>query len=187
MKETETLENLLGMEMSRRNTDLVANLVSQKQELLNPLMEIFLRNENPVSRRAAWVIDVVSKRFPEQMEPFLHSIVESLPKFQHDGLKRHALHILYHSQLPDERDIGILLKICFDWLISPQEAVAAKVYCMDMLYRISEFEPAIRQELADSIEWRLHEETSGFRSHGIKILKKIKGTQICSLNDVNSV
>jgi hypothetical protein len=58
-------------------------------------------------------------------------------------------------------------------LLSPKEAVAPKVYCMEILYRISQVEPNLKKELADSIEWRLNEESPGFKNRGLKILKKL--------------
>jgi hypothetical protein len=38
---------------------------------------------------------------------------------------------------------------------------------------MSQTEPDLKQELADSIEWRMQEETPGFRNHGSKLLKKL--------------
>jgi hypothetical protein len=44
---------------------------------------------------------------------------------------------------------------------------------MEVLYRISQVEPDLKKELADSIEWRLHEESAGFKSRGRKLLTKL--------------
>jgi hypothetical protein len=44
---------------------------------------------------------------------------------------------------------------------------------MEILYRISQVEPDMKKELADSIEWRMNEETAGFRNRGQKLLKKL--------------
>ncbi len=167
-----TLEDLLKIETSRRNTDIIADLVLQKPRLFEELMAIFLANREPVSRRAAWVIDTTSATQPELVFPYLPQIAESLTRFNHDGLKRHSLHILSRSPLPADKT-GFLINLCFDWLVSPKESVATKVYCMEILYTISLAEPDLRQELADTIEIRMHEETPGYRSKGRKILQKL--------------
>ncbi|MEI6455327.1 MAG: hypothetical protein WCO93_03475 [bacterium] len=172
MTTSSSLEELLLVEMSRRNTDLIAGLVLQKGELFDELMDVFLRNEEPVSRRAAWVADTVSEIEPELLIPFLPRIINSLRIFSHDGLKRHALRMISRSQFPDSVK-GELICICFDWILSPAEAVAAKVYCMNILYSLSLAEPDLKKELADSIEWRMHEESPGFRAHGTKVLAKL--------------
>lgn len=167
-----SIEDLLMIEMSRRNTDMVSDLIFQKPELFGDLFEIFLRNEEPVSRRAAWVIDTVSEKKPDLLLSYLPTIILALPGFTHDGMKRHSLRMIDRSPIPAEQT-GELMNICFEWLLSPREAVAAKVYCMDILYRLSQTEPDLKKELADSIEWRLNEGTPGFRAHGVKILEKL--------------
>jgi hypothetical protein len=169
---SQSLEELLLVETSRRNTDLVADMVLQRKELFESLFEVFLRNEEPVSRRAAWVVDTVTEKMPELLTVCTKSIIEKLPGFTHDGMKRQSLRMLSRAELSSE-DLGPLMNICFDWLISPGESVAVKVYSMDILYRISQSEPDLKKELADSIEWRIEEETAGFQSKGKKILKKL--------------
>ncbi len=173
MTEPATLDDFLMIEMSRRNTDLVADLIFQKPELFEELFRVFTRNEEPVSRRAAWVVDTVSEKHPGLILPHLNEIVDLLSKFNHDGLKRHAMRMLARSPLPSDDQLGELIKISFDWLLSPGEAVAAKIHCMEILYRISQVEPDLKKELADSIEWRLNEETAGFKNKGQKLLKKL--------------
>ena len=78
MKVMESLEELLMAESSRRNTDLVANLVLQKPELFGQLCRIFLKEEGPVSWKAGWVADVVSERRPDLLEPYIEVIVSRL-------------------------------------------------------------------------------------------------------------
>jgi hypothetical protein len=168
-----SIDDFLLIEMSRRNTDMVADLVMQKPALFDELFQAFLRNEEPVSRRAAWVVDIVTEKFPELLIPHLGHILSMLPKFKHDGLKRHSLRMLDRSPLPDGDELGKLITICFEWLLSPREAVAVKIYCMDLLFRISRIEPDLKNELADSIEYRMREETAGFKNRGQKMLDKL--------------
>lgn len=171
MKTPDKPRELLLYEMSRRNTDFVAGLILQKPELFDVLFDIFLSNEEPVSRRAAWVIDTVSEKMPGLLDPRIPEIISCLPEFTHDGLKRHSVRMISRAPLPEGDLLGILINICFDWLVSPAEAAATKVFCMDILYRISEIEPDLKKELADSIEWRLNEETPGVKNRGMKMLK----------------
>lgn len=168
-----TLDELLLTEMSRRNTDLVADLISQKPELFESLFLLFKKNVEPLSRRAAWVIDTVSEKDPGLIAPYLSEMVDLLCIFKHDGLKRHSLRILARSPLPADDRLGILVSSCFEWLLSPGEAVATKIFCMDILYQVSQDEPDLKKELADSIEWRLNEETAGYKNKGLKMLNKL--------------
>jgi hypothetical protein len=166
------IEELLRIETSRRNTDLLADLIYQKPELFNEFFAVYMRNEEPISRRAAWVVDTVSEKFPEFLFPFIPHIIDALPTFSHDALKRHSVRMLARSPLPS-RQLGPLTNTCFEWLTSAKEPAAVKVWCMDILFRIAQSEPDLKKELADSIEWRMQEETPGFRNRGMKILKKL--------------
>jgi hypothetical protein len=173
VNKAEAIERDLLYETGRKNTDRVSDLVLQKPELFEELFQVFAINQEPVSRRAAWVIDTFSEKYPEFIARHLNSIVDLLPTFGHDALKRHSLRILARSPLPSGDRLGLLMTKCFDWLISPAEAPAIKVYCMEILYRISQIEPELKKELSDTIEWRLNEESAGFKSRGRKILCKL--------------
>ena len=169
----ENLDDLLMVEMSRRNTDMVAGLVLKKPELFAGLFRIFASNREPVSRRAAWVIDTLSEKHPGFIEPYLNDLTGMLPEFSHDGLKRHTLRMLARSPFPPEQFLGELIKICFEWLLSNDESVAVKICCMEILYRFSQEEPDLKKELADTIELGLNEATPGVRNKGQKMLKRL--------------
>ena len=168
----ESLRELIMVENSRRNTDLVADLILKKPDLFEDLFTIYLLNEEPISRRAAWIVDTISEKRPELVIPYVDIMVENLPGFSHDGMKRSTLRMLTQLPLP-LKEPGVLLDVCFDWLTSRDESVAVKVYAMDILYLFTTVEPDLKKELADSIEWRMQEESAGFNAHGKKILKKL--------------
>lgn len=172
MPKIESLTDLLMIENSRRNTDLIAEIIYNMPVLFDELFVLYLRNEEPISRRAVWVVDTVAEKLPKLLDGYLESIIEALPSFEHDGLKRGSLRMLARSQLP-QNNLGKLMNICFDWLVSQQESVAVKIYAMEILYRISQDEPELKKELADSIEWRIGEGTPGFKNRGLKMLKKL--------------
>jgi hypothetical protein len=44
---------------------------------------------------------------------------------------------------------------------------------MEILYRITRIEPDLKKELADSIEWRMNEETAGFKNRGQKMINRL--------------
>jgi len=68
---------------------------------------------------------------------------------------------------------GELMKISFEWLLSPTESVAVKMYSIQILYRLSAKEPDILKELYDTIEFQLADGTPGFRSIDIRMMHQI--------------
>jgi hypothetical protein len=157
---------------SRSYTDFVADIVTKRPELISELWEIYLSVEEPVSRRAAWIIDTASENKPEWVESFLPVLIEKLPQFNHDGLKRHALRMIARLPIPSGYE-GELMNIAFEWLLAANESVAVKMYCIQILYRLSANEPDILQELYDTIEFQMADGTPGFRSIGSKMMQQI--------------
>jgi hypothetical protein len=68
---------------------------------------------------------------------------------------------------------GELLNIAFEWLATTTESVAVKMYCIQILYRLSGTEPDILQELYDTIEFQMADGTPGFKSIGSKLMLQI--------------
>jgi hypothetical protein len=170
--EKKDLTKFLMQDNSRANTDFVGDFVRQKPELIHELWEVYLSNKEPISRRAAWIIDTVSENEQDWVKDYLARLIDIFPTFRHDGLKRHGLRILSRNPIPAEKT-GQLINICFDWLLSTEEAVAAKMYCMLILTDLSQSLPEIRHELIDTIELQMEEGSPGFKSIGRKILKKL--------------
>ncbi len=157
---------------SRSYTDFVGDIVNNRPELVRELWEIYFSMEEPVSRRAAWIIDTASENKPGWVDPFLTQLVKRLPAFNHDGLKRHALRMISRSDFTEDTE-GELMKISFEWLLSPSESVAVKMYCIQILYRLSAKETDIQQELYDTIEFQMVNGTPGFRSIGSKTMRQL--------------
>jgi hypothetical protein len=166
------LKELILSGNSRSYTDFIADIVSKRPELVAELWAIYLEVEEPVSRKAAWIIDTASENKPEWVLPFLKALVIKLPDLNHDGLKRHGLRMISRLPFPNGTE-GELMEITFNWLISSTESVAVKMYCMQILYRLSANEPDILQELYDTIEFQLADGTPGFRSIGRKLMNQI--------------
>ena len=157
---------------SRSYTDFVADIVTRRPELVGELWGIYLTAEEPVSRRAAWIIDTASENKPGWAEPFLPALIARLSQFNHNGLKRHALRMIARLPFPSGME-GELMNIAFEWLSATTESVAVKTYCIQILYRLSATEPDILQELYDTIEFQMADGTPGFKSIGRKMMRQI--------------
>jgi hypothetical protein len=178
-----TLEELRKLSLSgygRANANRIVDAISQKPDLYKDLFTLFLADEEPVSRRVVWGLDLYAEIHPEVLLPYLDSIVDHLPGFRHDALKRHSLRMLARSPLPGN-NLGQLISYCFDVLISPTDPPAVKVHAMEILYRAAQNEPDLKKELIDTIEWRLAESSAGIRSRGEKILKKLYSERVSRL------
>lgn len=167
------IEELLLREQSRANTDFLIEVLSIKSELFTEFWRILMLNEDPVSRRSAWVVDCFTENHPEYLDSKIEELSFHLPDFKTDGLKRHSMRMLSRSKLPAD-NLGILVDISFRWLQSPAESVAVKMYCVIILERVTQIYPEFKSELRDIIEIQLNEATPGFKSIARKVLKRLQ-------------
>lgn len=167
------LEELLIREQSRANTDFLVQVLREKPSLFDDFWSILMKNSDPISRRAAWVIDYFTEEQPQFLEEKIEELAGNLPEFSSDGLKRHSMRMLSRSPLP-KGQLGILTDISFKWLQSPAESVAVKMYCIVILERVTRNYPELIPELCDIIDFQMDEATPGFKSIARKTLKRLR-------------
>jgi len=164
---------MLLAEMSRKNTDFVKDVVLSNPELFKELIQLALLNEEPVSRRAMWVIDVASEKNPAILKPYLNDLIIHLSMYNHDGLKRHTLRMLSRYDIRFD-DFLHILDLCFEFIKSAKESVAVRYQAMNLLYVMSNKEPDLKYELATTIEMQMHEGSIGLKNHSRKLFSKLK-------------
>lgn len=72
-----------------------------------------------------------------------------------------------------QRFHGDVMNLCFDYISSPDEAVAIKAFSLTILQNLSKQYPDIKQELKTIIENRWDFETAAFHLRARKILKEL--------------
>jgi hypothetical protein len=172
LSENSELLSLISRENSKANAEFVGEILEKKPYLMDEVWKVLFELKEPESRRAAWIIDKATEKNPDRILPHLAQLIELFPFFRHDAYKRHSLRMISRIHIPAEYDPD-LVNFCFDWLLSPTEAVAVKFHCMNILYEISKRLPEIKRELHDTINIQIMEGTPGFKSIGKKIMKKL--------------
>lgn len=164
-------ESQLKAEISRRNTDFMTAAVDGSEEYFDIVWQLMKKGSHPVPHRASWVISTCYDRWPDLLQPYLHDMIDYIPKAEHTGIKRLLLRILVTSDIPSGK-LGEVLNICFDYM-EKEMPVAVKVHAMQIIYNISEKEPDLKPELIALIESQLPFQSKAFTSRGKKLLKKL--------------
>lgn len=164
-----TLEDLLNLEQSRRNIDQIIDMALGNHQIFEDLWNIFVKNKNPESRRAAWVIDILTENSQLLDESKLDALPPMLPKFRHEGMKRHTLRMIERNKISDKNK-GELVDQCFQYLESKSASVAVKMYSIKILKNVAKDEPDLIRELIDIIEIQLPDATPGLRNIGRKTI-----------------
>ncbi len=152
---------------------LVAEIIA-KPEDFDMAYRLVHDSEVTVAWRAAWACQKISELHPEWFTDAqflkLTTLAISTP---HSGLQRGCLSTLCNLKLPDDIPVE-LINACFDWMISPNSAIAVQAKSMRMLQRICRVIPEFKAELRVCLESIDHEcYSAGFRSTRKNVLKEL--------------
>ena len=167
------LEDLL-IDSSRITADMAVHTIGENQALFKKVLDFALEDNDQYAMRAARVIYLTAINHPELIRPYLNKIIHELSGFKNDGLKRSMTRILseHYTELNEESQ-GILVDVCFKYLMDTNEKIALKIYSMDILYNLSQIYPEIKKELIFSIENQLPYASAAIKSRGKKMMKKL--------------
>lgn len=162
----------LTRDHSRASRDRMVSYVQYDAERFAELFELFKNGEQRIAQRASWSVSHCAEKFPVLISPYCGEMVDYLqmPGI-HDSIKRNILRIFQTIDIPIELE-GRLLELCFGYLMDKKEAVAIRVFAMQVLANLCEKYPEIRNELKVIIEDELPYAKPAFVSRGRKILKR---------------
>jgi hypothetical protein len=158
---------------SKATCNKIVKWIGNSQSRFDELFYLFLNDEYRVVQRAAWPLSFTVIAHPQLIKKHFAKLIKNLqqPKL-HDSIKRNTIRLLQGITIP-ERFHGEIMNICFDYIVSPDEAVAIKAFSLTVLQNLSKQYPEIRQELKTIIEDRWDYESAAFKSRAKKILKEL--------------
>jgi hypothetical protein len=169
-----SLEKILEVNTSRAIADMAIAEVEKNPKLFLKAWEMAVKDEYPISMRAARVVDECAERNPELIVPFLEEMIRRLPEFKIDGVKRGFLRFLVRSKPTLNPTLrGYLAETCFEFIASAVSSIAIRYYSILVLYEISKRERSIKPELLDVIEDGILRNRFGDGSALLKLRKKL--------------
>ena len=158
-------------EHSKANCNAIVQWIGNSQQRFDQLFDLFLKDEYRVVQRAAWPLSYAVIAHPEFIKKHFSKLLKNLDKPGiHNSVKRNTVRLMQDIQIP-EKFHGQVMNTCFDFISSPDEAVAVKAFALTVLENLSKKYPEIRSELKTIIEDRWDYESAAFRARGKKILK----------------
>ena len=101
------LKKLINSSRGRAHTDRLVELLRSHQEWHKILIDIYLSDEEPASRRIIWAIDLYADEDPGMIIPYLELITKRLETFSHDALRRHSLRLLEEAEFHTQFSVAI--------------------------------------------------------------------------------
>lgn len=161
---------MLSTDRSKAAKDRMVSYIKDDPGKFAELFDLFRNGKGLVAQRASWAVSYCAEQYPELIYPYCQEMVDYLqvPGI-HDSIKRNILRTFQDINIPVTLEES-LLELCFDYVINRREAVAIRVFAMQVLANLSERYPEIRNELKVIIEDELPYAKPAFVSRGRKIL-----------------
>ena len=153
--------------------DLLIGEVVKSESHFNRLLELALHEKDPLAWRACWVLDGSDEKRPGLARKHISSIVKALPGLESKGTLRSLLRLLTRYNLPEEEQ-GLLIDLCFSYLVSEQYPVAVKAHAMQIIYHHVLLYPELKDELIAVIEDQAENNSVGFKARGSILIKQME-------------
>ena len=166
-------KSLLASFPSGAEKDLYIQHVGFSEEKFLELLELTLYEKDPIAWRACWILDGSDEKNPGLAHKHISKIVQRLPDLASKGALRSLLRLLCRYKI-SEKDQGLLIDLCFGYMVSELYPVAVKVYSMQILYNHVLIYPELKEELKTVIQDQIDNNSVGFKSRGKRIIAQLE-------------
>jgi len=153
--------------------NLLMGEVIKSESNFRALLQLALKEKDPVAWRAAWVLDGSDELKPGLARKYISKIVKALPGLESLGSLRSLLRLLARWDIPEDEQ-GLLIDLCFSYLVSAQYPVAVKAHAMQIIYLHVLIYPELKDELVAVIEDQIANNSVGFKSRGRRLIKQME-------------
>ncbi len=153
--------------------DLLIREVIKSDSHFFTLLQLTLHEKDPLAWRACWVLDGSDERKPGLARKHIGTIVKALPDLESLGALRSLLRMLSRYKIPEKYQ-GLLIDLCFSYLVSELYPVAVKVHAMQIIYQHVLIYPELKDELMAVIEDQIANNSVGFKSRGRRLIKQME-------------
>ena len=167
------IRSLLTNLPSREERALYINAVGTSRKEVSGLLVMIFEEKDPIAWRAAWILDGSDELHPGLVGDRITGIIRKLPDLESAGALRSLLRMLCRYEIPEEEQ-GLLIDLCFSYLMSELYPVAVKVHAMQIIYQHTLMYPELKTELKTVIEDQMENNSVGFKSRGRRIIQQLE-------------
>lgn len=185
MNKEQLFEALDYVNASRERRAEMSSLVLNNLHLMEPLLEIIFQDTDPISSKAAWVVEFVVKEDLGYLFPYIDFFTASVGALKLDSSIRPMAKICelliegyFKKKKNDtqealkEKNLEEITTACFDWLIGDHK-VATKAYSMTALLLLGRKFDWIHPELKMVLEQNYSSGSAAYKARARMTLEKI--------------
>ena len=178
------MQNLLAVISRPVGKVEVEALATMENFSAEDLIDLSFHHHEQISFRAAWILERVYSNHQERFLPFAYYFLEKFPSQQNSSALRHYVKILaFMTQKKADREVqelvmnydtDCIVEVVFAWLIDGKIPVAVKSHCLNILANLIPKHPWVRDELIETMEFLVDQESIAFFAKVKQIRKQLK-------------
>ena len=153
--------------------DLLIQEVITSETHFSTLLQLALQEKDPLAWRASWVLDGSDEQKPGLAKSYISEIVTALPDLKSKGSLRSLLRLLSRHDIP-EKEQGMLIDLCFSYLVSESYPLAVKAHAMMIIYNHVLLYPELKDEFITVMEDHMEKNSVGFKSRARNLINKME-------------
>jgi hypothetical protein len=167
------IRSLLTNLPSRAERALYMEAVGTSRKEVTSLLNMIFEEKDPLAWRSAWILDGSDELHPGLVRDRIAWVIQKLTGLSSTGALRSLLRMMCRYDIPEEEQ-GLLIDLCFGYMVSELYPVAVKVHAMQIIYQHALLYPELKEELQTVIEDQIGNNSVGFKSRGTRILQKLE-------------
>ncbi|GGB71275.1 hypothetical protein GCM10007424_09120 [Flavobacterium suaedae] len=177
----EFTKRLSTIKAYRNARDEFSEMVLQDKALLPEVFAMAVNIDDENHHKACWILELIFEVKIEWLQEFLDEFCKTLPKYRDSSAIRTISKVCLfavqenekNTSFLDSKHIQVITEACFDWLINPDEKVAAKAYAMRALYILGKKQDWIYPELKHILPQNAGEHTAAYKAAAKYVLQHI--------------
>ena len=153
--------------------DLLIQEVIKSESHFTSLLELAIHEKDPLAWRASWVLDGSDELKPGLATTYISTIVKALPGLESKGSLRSLLRLLSRHDIPEEEQ-GLLIDLCFSYLVSELFPLAVKAHAMMIIFNHVLIYPELKDEFIAVLEDQTENNSVGFKTRARNLMKQME-------------
>jgi hypothetical protein len=159
---------------SKTIKDRIVRYIGSDAKRFNELVKIFVGNDDLLTRWAGWPLSDVVRKHPAMIAPHLKQVLKLVDRPKaHEAVKRDVMRLLQFIDIPGKL-AGLAFDKAFTLFSDSGEAIAVRVFAMQVMADVAMKEPGLKNEVILAIEADLPYGSPAYRSRARRLLKTLK-------------
>ena len=167
---SEKIKKSILKDRSKENIGNWAKKLKEKPDDIDDVISLIDQSKD-LSFRIIWMLGHLSIISPGILNHHIIELYKKRKSVSYRGYDREFVKILCYNQIPEALE-GEIIDQLFHWLCDGNKDVAVKVYSMELLYKVSQKYPELKNELKEVLLDQMDKNTIAFKTRAGKIIQK---------------